>query len=79
MVFIAALIAAEKLLPWKRLANRGIAILLLTLGVAVVLVPDRVPGLTEPGSPEAMGAMEGMGIEAEPAAGIGDRAQSRDR
>src|SRR5690242_8374285 len=32
MVFIAALIAVEKLLPWRRLANRGIAVLLLALG-----------------------------------------------
>ncbi len=28
MAFIAALIAVEKLLPWKALANRGIAVLL---------------------------------------------------
>ncbi|MDQ3572751.1 MAG: DUF2182 domain-containing protein [Actinomycetota bacterium] len=37
MVFIAALIAAEKLLPWKALANRGIALLLVLLGIAVML------------------------------------------
>jgi predicted metal-binding membrane protein len=48
MAFIAALIAIEKLLPWKSLANRGIAILLLVLGISVALVPDNVPGLTIP-------------------------------
>jgi len=63
MVFIAALIATEKLLPWKAIANRGIAVLLVTLGIAVAFVPERVPGLTLPDSPEAMRAMEAMGME----------------
>ncbi|MGH2982323.1 MAG: DUF2182 domain-containing protein [Solirubrobacterales bacterium] len=63
MVFIAALIATEKLLPWKSVANRGIAVLLLTLGLAVALVPERVPGLTLPGSPEAMRAMQSMEMD----------------
>lgn len=44
----AALIAVEKLLPWKAVANRGIAILLLGLGLAVAFVPEHVPGLTVP-------------------------------
>lgn len=48
MVFVAALIAAEKLLPWKRAAGGGIALLLLVLGLAVALAPERVPGLTLP-------------------------------
>ena len=48
MAFIAALIAIEKLLPWSLVANRGIAILLLVLGISVALVPDKVPGLTIP-------------------------------
>jgi predicted metal-binding membrane protein len=48
MLFIAALIATEKLLPWKAMANRSIAILLVVLGLAVAFVPDLVPGLTEP-------------------------------
>jgi predicted metal-binding membrane protein len=49
MTLIAALIAAEKLLPWKRQANRAIAILLAVLGLAVAFVPASVPGLTPPG------------------------------
>ncbi len=48
MVFIAALIAVEKLLPWKQLANRGIAVLLAVLGLTVALAPGSVPGLTTP-------------------------------
>jgi predicted metal-binding membrane protein len=48
MAFVAVLIAIEKLLPWKALANRGIAVLLVTLGLAVALAPERVPGLTLP-------------------------------
>jgi predicted metal-binding membrane protein len=48
MAFIAALIAIEKLLPWRLPANRGIAILPLALGISVALVPDKVPGLTIP-------------------------------
>ncbi len=49
MTLIAALVAAEKLLPWKRPANRAIAILLAVLGLAVAFVPASVPGLTLPG------------------------------
>jgi predicted metal-binding membrane protein len=58
MAFVAVLIATEKLLPWKALANRGIAVALVVLGLAVALAPERVPGLTEPGSAQAMPAME---------------------
>jgi predicted metal-binding membrane protein len=65
MVFVAALIAIEKLLPWKALANRGIAILLALLAVAVAFAPEDVPGLTIPRSPEAAQAMEAMGMESE--------------
>jgi predicted metal-binding membrane protein len=54
MVFVAALIATEKLLPWKALANRGIALLLLVLGFGVAFAPESVPGLTIPS--DAMGA-----------------------
>jgi predicted metal-binding membrane protein len=61
MVLIAALIAAEKLLPWKAPANRGIAVLLVVLGLSVALGPERVPGLVIPDSSGAMQAMEAMG------------------
>jgi predicted metal-binding membrane protein len=60
MAFIAALIAIEKLLPWKAVANRGIAVLLLAIGLTVAIEPEQVPGLILPDSPEAMRAMERM-------------------
>ena len=64
MALIAALIAAEKLLPWKALANRGIAVLLLgPRCLSVAFVPARVPGLILPGSAEADSAMKAMGME----------------
>jgi predicted metal-binding membrane protein len=48
MVFIAALIALEKLLPWKAFANRSIALLLVVLGLGVAFAAEDVPGLTVP-------------------------------
>jgi predicted metal-binding membrane protein len=76
MVFIAALIAAEKLLPWRVVANRGIAMLLVVLGLAVAFFAEDVPGLTLPNSPEARAAMESMGMgettESMPAGGMKD-------
>ena len=60
MAFIAALIAIEKLLPWRALANRSIALLLLVLGLSVALAPERVPGLTVPDSAQATQAMDRM-------------------
>jgi len=63
MVFVAALIAIEKLLPWKAVANRGIAVLLIALGVSVAFWPERVPGLTLPDSPKAAASMRSMGID----------------
>ena len=50
MAFVAALIAIEKLAPWKSAANRAIAVTLVVLGLAVVIVPEQVPGLTVPSS-----------------------------
>ena len=68
MVLVAALIASEKLLPWKQVATRGIVVLLAALAVAAAFAPEDVPGLTIPGSPAAMDAMERMGNESmEPA------------
>jgi predicted metal-binding membrane protein len=62
MVLIAALIALEKLLPWKAVANRSVAVLLVVLGLAVAFVPDKVPGLTLPDSPAGAQAMDSMSM-----------------
>ena len=48
MLLVAALVALEKLLPWKRSATAAIAVLLLGLALAVALVPDQIPGLNLP-------------------------------
>jgi predicted metal-binding membrane protein len=60
MVFIAALIAIEKLLRWKVAANRTIAAVLTGLAVAVALAPANVPGLTPPDSAAGQRAMSIM-------------------
>jgi predicted metal-binding membrane protein len=49
MAFVAALIAAEKTLPWRRTVTYGTAAILLLLGMLVVAAPDVIPGLTVPG------------------------------
>jgi len=54
MAFIAALIAAEKLLPWHRTVTYGTAVILALLGVLVVVVPHAIPGLTVPGGAPTM-------------------------
>jgi predicted metal-binding membrane protein len=48
MALVAALIALEKTLPWRRAATRGTAALLLVLGVLVLASPAAVPALTVP-------------------------------
>jgi predicted metal-binding membrane protein len=62
MVLVAALIAIEKLLPWKAVANRSVALLLVVLGIGVAFFAADVPGLTLPDSPEAQAAMDSMGM-----------------
>jgi predicted metal-binding membrane protein len=49
MAFVAGLIAAEKILPWRRVATYGTAVILLTLGVLLLATPDAIPALTIPG------------------------------
>jgi predicted metal-binding membrane protein len=48
MVVIAALVAIEKLLPWRLVATGATAAVLALLGLAVTLAPDHVPWLTIP-------------------------------
>ncbi len=61
MAFVAALIALEKTLPWRRVVTWGTAAILLALAIAVVAAPHAVPGLVVPGgSHSAMNAMNAM-------------------
>ena len=52
-VLVAGLIAVEKLLPVKAVANRLVTAVLAALALAVALVPGETPALTQPGSPAA--------------------------
>jgi predicted metal-binding membrane protein len=60
MALVAALIALEKTLPWRRTVTWVTAGLLLALAIAVVAVPHEVPGLVVPGGPQAMSATHSM-------------------
>ncbi len=59
MVVVAGLIAAEKLLPWRRVAAYGVTTILLILGALLLTAPDAIPNLTIPAH-SAMGAMSSM-------------------
>ena len=48
MLLIAALVALEKLLPWRLIAIGVTLSVLALLGAAVLVAPDRVPWLTIP-------------------------------
>jgi predicted metal-binding membrane protein len=58
MGFVAALIAAEKTLPWRRGVTYGTAAILVVLGVLLFAAPDAIPGLTIPGSNPSMMEMQ---------------------
>ncbi len=62
MAFVAAIIAAEKVLPWGRATTLATAAILLVLGVLLVAAPEAIPGLTIPGGGEAMGMPDAMGM-----------------
>jgi predicted metal-binding membrane protein len=59
MAFVAALIALEKTVPWRRTVTYATAALLLVLGIVLLAAPDAVPGLTLPGSGDMMDAAGG--------------------
>jgi len=48
MAAVAALIALEKLLPWRRVATYGTAGILLALGLLLLVAPDAIPALSKP-------------------------------
>jgi predicted metal-binding membrane protein len=48
MAVVAALIAVEKTLPWRRIASYGIAAVLLALGLLLLVAPGAIPALTTP-------------------------------
>jgi hypothetical protein len=60
MIGVALLIAIEKLLPRKRVANLLVAATLAALALGVALSPANVPWLTLPDSSTAARAMRSM-------------------
>ena len=60
MAFVAALIAIEKTLPWRRVATYGTAAVLLALGVLLLAAPHTIPALTVPDT-DQMTEMTPMG------------------
>jgi hypothetical protein len=61
MIVITLLIGLEKLLTHRLLGTSAVAAVLAALAVGVAAFPHHVPGLTIPGSPAAMRAMDAMG------------------
>ena len=51
MALVAALVAVEKTLPWRRIATYGTTAVLLILGILVLVAPDALPALTIPAAP----------------------------
>jgi predicted metal-binding membrane protein len=58
MALVAALIALEKTIPWRRPATWGTAAVLIVLAIAIAVAPHDVPGLVVPGG--SSGAMHSM-------------------
>jgi predicted metal-binding membrane protein len=48
MAVVAALIAFEKVMPWRRVATYGTTVVLTVLGLLILTAPGSVPGLTLP-------------------------------
>jgi predicted metal-binding membrane protein len=50
MAAIAGVIFAEKVLPWGERLTTVIGVAFVVLGLWIMVAPDTVPGLTDPGS-----------------------------
>jgi len=48
MLVVSGLIAAEKLLPWRKVATAGVSVVLLAVATGVAVAPAGVPWLTVP-------------------------------
>jgi predicted metal-binding membrane protein len=64
MAFVAALIALEKTLPWGRTITYATALVLLVLGLALIVEPGAIPGLSVSGEGGAMNEMGGGEVRA---------------
>ena len=62
MALVAAMIAAERLLPWKTIAGGGIAAALALQALGVAFAPEEVPAFTVPGSHQGEATMDSMQV-----------------
>jgi predicted metal-binding membrane protein len=62
MLVVAGLIFAERVLPFGERVSRVFAVAFVVVGIWVAAAPSTVPGLTQPGSAQAMQAMRAMGM-----------------
>jgi predicted metal-binding membrane protein len=60
MALVAAVIFAEKVVPYGNRLTRPLALVFVALGIWIAAAPSTVPGLTEPGGGMQMGQMERM-------------------
>jgi predicted metal-binding membrane protein len=60
MALVAAVIAVEKTLPWRRTATYGTALILVALALLLLVTPEAIPGLTIPGENGSVLEMEEM-------------------
>jgi predicted metal-binding membrane protein len=60
MIVITILIGLEKLLPGRRLGTAVVTTAVAVLAAGIAVAPAEVPGLTMPGSPAAVRAMDSM-------------------
>jgi predicted metal-binding membrane protein len=60
MIVVAALVFAEKVLPFGERLSRALAVAFVVIGVWVAAAPGSVPGLTQPASGHAMGMAMSM-------------------
>jgi predicted metal-binding membrane protein len=61
MALVAALVALQKVVPWRRGAVLATAAVLLALSVGIAMAPADVPGLVVPGGSGATHAMKATG------------------
>ncbi len=62
MLVVAGLIFAEKVLPSGERLSQAFAVAFVVVGIWVAAAPSSIPGLTQPGSPQAVHAMRAMGM-----------------
>jgi predicted metal-binding membrane protein len=77
MAVVAALIAIEKLLPWRVVATGGVAVILALLAIGIAASPANVPGLTVPSDSHGMSSMsKSMDSMSKPADSMGSDGMS---